>query len=95
MSYGDPTVEGAHRWALADDEAQPFFEQAVELGITFWDTSNNYQAGTSEEVVGRAIRRCSHREDIVLATKVFGRMHDGPGGSACPARPSWSRSTPL
>jgi aryl-alcohol dehydrogenase-like predicted oxidoreductase len=81
MSYGDPTTGGAHRWALADDEAQPFFEQAVELGITFWDTSNNYQAGTSEEVVGRAIRRYSRREDIVLATKVFGRMHDGPGGS--------------
>jgi 1-deoxyxylulose-5-phosphate synthase len=81
MSYGDPSTAGAHRWALADDAAQPFFEQAVELGITFWDTSNNYQAGTSEEVVGRAIRRYSRREDIVLATKVFGRMHDGPGGS--------------
>jgi len=81
MSYGDPTTHGAHRWALADDDAQPFLEQAVELGITFWDTSNNYQAGTSEEVVGRAIRRYSRREEIVLATKVFGRMHDGPGGS--------------
>jgi aryl-alcohol dehydrogenase-like predicted oxidoreductase len=81
MSYGDPTTAGAHQWALADDEAQPFFQQAVELGITFWDTSNNYQAGTSEEVVGRAIRRYSRREDIVLATKVFGKMHDGPGGS--------------
>jgi aryl-alcohol dehydrogenase-like predicted oxidoreductase len=81
MSYGDPTTEGAHRWALADDEAQPFFRQAIELGITFWDTANVYQAGTSEEVVGRAIRRYSRREDIVLATKVFGKMHDGPGGS--------------
>jgi aryl-alcohol dehydrogenase-like predicted oxidoreductase len=81
MSYGDPTTEGAHQWALADDESQPYFQQAVELGITFWDTANVYQAGTSEEVVGRAIRRYSRREDIVLATKVFGRMHDGPGGS--------------
>ena len=52
----------------------------IELGITFWDTANVYQAGTSEEVVGRAIKRFSRREDIVLATKVFGRMHDGPGG---------------
>ena len=51
MSYGDPATEGAHRWALADDEAQPFFRQAIELGITFWDTANVYQAGTSEEVV--------------------------------------------
>ena len=81
MSYGDPDTEGAHRWALADDDAQPFFRQAIELGITFWDTANVYQAGTSEEVTGRAIRQYSRREDIVLATKVFGQMHDGPGGS--------------
>jgi aryl-alcohol dehydrogenase-like predicted oxidoreductase len=81
MSYGDPTTNGAHQWALDDDEAQPYFAQAVELGITFWDTANTYQAGTSEEVTGRAIRRYSRREDIVLATKVWGRMHDGPGGS--------------
>ncbi len=80
MSYGDPTTPGAHEWSLVDDQAQPFFEQAIELGITFWDTANVYQAGTSEEVVGRAIERYSRREDIVLATKVFGRMHDGPGG---------------
>ena len=81
MSYGDPRTERAHEWALADDEAQPFFRQAVEVGITFWDTANVYQAGTSEEVVGRAIERYSRREDIVLATKVHGKMHDGPGGS--------------
>ena len=80
MSYGDPTTPGAHEWSLVDGEAQPFFQQAIELGITFWDTANVYQAGTSEEVVGRAIERYSRREDIVLATKVFGRMHDGPGG---------------
>ena len=80
MSYGDPATPGAHTWALNEDEAQPFFRQAVELGITFWDTANSYQNGTSEELVGRAITRYSRREDIVLATKVFGRMHDGPGG---------------
>jgi len=80
MSYGDPTTAGAHEWALHDEDAQPFFRQAVELGITFWDTANVYQAGTSEELVGRAIDRYSRREDIVLATKVHGRMHDGPGG---------------
>ncbi len=80
MSYGDPATPGAHTWALNDDDAQPFFRQAVELGITFWDTANSYQNGTSEELVGRAVTRYSCREDIVLATKVFGRMHDGPGG---------------
>ena len=80
MSYGDPTTPGAHEWSLNDDEAEPYFRQAVELGITFWDTANIYQAGTSEELVGRAIKHYSRREDIVLATKVHGRMHDGPGG---------------
>ena len=80
MSYGDPATTNAHTWALNDDDAQPFFRQAVEMGITFWDTANTYQLGTSEEVVGRAIRRYSRREDVVLATKVFGWMHDGPGG---------------
>src|SRR3954449_1594863 len=80
MSYGDPTTPGAHEWSLNDNEAQPFFRQAVELGVTFWDTANVYQAGTSEELVGRAIKRYARREDIVLATKVHGRMHDGPGG---------------
>ncbi len=80
MSYGDPNSPNAHRWALDDEAAQPYFQQALELGITFWDTANVYQDGTSEELVGRAIRLYSRREDIVLATKVFGRMHDGPGG---------------
>jgi 1-deoxyxylulose-5-phosphate synthase len=75
----------AHRWALADDDAQPLFRQAIELGITFWDTANVYQAETSE-VVGRAIRRYSRREDIVLATKALGKMHDGPGGSGLPRK---------
>ncbi|MFF3662308.1 aldo/keto reductase [Streptomyces olivochromogenes] len=80
MSYGDPTVPRAHPWALTEDKAAPFFEQAVELGITFWDTANVYQAGTSEEIVGRAVTKYSRREDIVLATKVRGPMHEGPGG---------------
>jgi 1-deoxyxylulose-5-phosphate synthase len=80
MSYGDPTTPNAHPWALTEDRAQPFFRQALELGVTFWDTANVYQLGTSEEIVGRAITRYSRREDIVLATKVRGKMHDGPGG---------------
>lgn len=80
MSYGDPTTPGAHSWALTENQAEPFFRQAVELGITFWDTANVYQAGTSEEIVGRAITRFSSREEIVPATKVRGKMHGGPGG---------------
>ena len=80
MSYGDAS-RGGHAWVLDEDAAAPFFRQAVELGITFWDTANVYSAGSSEEYVGRAIDRFSRREDVVLATKLNGRMHDGPGGS--------------
>jgi 1-deoxyxylulose-5-phosphate synthase len=80
MSYGQ-AASGMHQWTLDEDAAAPFFQQAVELGVTFWDTANVYQGGTSEELVGRAVHKYSRREDIVLATKVHGKMHDGPGGS--------------
>ena len=75
MSYGRAAT-GLHQWTLDEDAAAPFFRQAVELGVTFWDTANAYQSGTSEEFVGRAIEKYSRREDIVLATKVWGKMHD-------------------
>ena len=79
MSFGD-TSSGFNPWALNSDDSQPFFEKAVELGITFWDTANVYSLGSSEEIVGRAITTYSRREDIVLATKVHFPMHAGPGG---------------
>ncbi len=85
MSYGDASM-GGHSWVLDEDAAQPYFRQAVDLGITFWDTANVYSHGSSEEFVGRAIKRFTRREDIVLATKVHGRMHDGPGGSGLSRR---------
>ena len=78
MSYGDP---GFHQWTLDEEASQPFFRQAVELGINFWDTANGYGGGTSEEFVGRAVKTYARREDIVLATKVHNKMHEGPGGS--------------
>jgi 1-deoxyxylulose-5-phosphate synthase len=80
MSFGD-TSRGFNEWALDDAAAEPIFRQAVELGITFWDTANVYGHGSSEEIVGRALRKYASRDDIVLATKVFFPMHDGPGGS--------------
>jgi 1-deoxyxylulose-5-phosphate synthase len=80
MSFGD-TSKGFNEWALDDDGAEPLFRQALDLGITFWDTANVYGAGTSEEIVGRAIPRYSTREEIVLATKVHFPMHAGPGGA--------------
>ena len=85
MSFGD-TSRGFNQWALDDEAAEPLFRQAVELGITFWDTANAYGYGTSEEITGRAIRAYTRREDIVLATKVFLKMHDGPGGSGLSRR---------
>jgi 1-deoxyxylulose-5-phosphate synthase len=80
MSFGD-TSRGYNEWALDDEAAQPFFQQAVELGVNFWDTANVYGFGTSEEIVGRAIKKYAGRDDIVLGTKLFFKMHDGPGGS--------------
>jgi 1-deoxyxylulose-5-phosphate synthase len=85
MSFGD-TSRGFNQWALDDAAAEPVFRQAVELGITFWDTANAYGFGTSEEITGRAIRKYSRREDVVLATKVFFKMGDGPGGSGLSRR---------
>lgn len=79
MSFGDPDL-AFPGWAMDEQAAQPFFRQAVELGITFWDTANVYSRGSCEEIVGRAIREYTRREDIVLATKVHFKMHDGPGG---------------
>ncbi len=79
MSFGD-TSRGFNEWSLNEDESQPFFRQAVELGINFWDMANVYCLGSSEEIVGRAINRYSRRDDIVLATKLHFKMHDGPGG---------------
>jgi 1-deoxyxylulose-5-phosphate synthase len=80
MSFGD-TSRGFNEWALDDEGAEPLFRQAVDLGITFWDTANVYGFGSSEEIVGRAIRKYTRREDVVLATKVRFPMHEGPGGS--------------
>ncbi|GHF08642.1 MULTISPECIES: aldo/keto reductase [Streptomyces] len=80
MGFGGGS-HGHNPWALDEEAAAPVFRQAVELGITFWDTANVYGGGASEELVGRAVRRYTRREDVVLATKVGLPMHDGPGGS--------------
>jgi aryl-alcohol dehydrogenase (NADP+) len=80
MSYGEPD-RGAHAWSLGEDEARPHIRRAVELGINFFDTANVYSAGSSEEIVGRALRDFARRDEIVLATKVHGRMAEGPNGA--------------
>jgi 1-deoxyxylulose-5-phosphate synthase len=84
MSYGDPgaSLPGAPRWewALREEESRPFFKRALELGINFFDTANVYSLGASEEITGRALRDLAPREDVVIATKVWGRMRPGPNG---------------
>ena len=67
MSFGDKGA-GRMTWILDDDDAAPIYRQAIELGITFWDTANIYGYGTSEESVGRAIKNYTRRQDVVLAT---------------------------
>ncbi len=85
MSYGDPsaTVPGSTmrwEWALPEDASRPFFKRALELGINFFDTANVYSFGASEEITGRALRDFARREDVVIATKVWGTMRPGPNG---------------
>ncbi|MFD5254259.1 aldo/keto reductase [Streptomyces bobili] len=79
MTYGVPD-RGTHAWTLDEDASRPLIRQAVEAGITFFDTANIYSDGTSEEIVGAALRDFARRDEIVLATKVHGRMRPGPNG---------------
>lgn len=80
MTYGAPD-QGAHPWSLPEDESRPLIKQAVEAGITFFDTANVYSLGSSEEIVGRALGEFANRDDVVIATKVFNRMRPGPYGA--------------
>jgi len=80
MSYGVPD-RGAHPWSLDEDDARPFFKQALDAGINFFDTANVYSDGTSEEITGRALLSMTARDDLVIATKVHGRMRPGPNGA--------------
>jgi aryl-alcohol dehydrogenase-like predicted oxidoreductase len=84
MTYGAPATgnakPGSHAWALNEEESQPFFRQALDLGINFFDTANVYSAGASEEVLGRFLKTHTRREAVVVATKVYGVMRDEPNG---------------
>src|ERR1700755_1370608 len=79
MTYGVPD-RGTHPWTLDEEKSRPLIKEALEAGINFFDTANTYSDGTSEEIVGRALRDFTKRDDIVIATKVFNRMRPGPNG---------------
>ncbi len=70
MSYGVPE-RGAHPWTLTEELGRPFIARALELGINFFDTSNSYSDGTSEEILGRAVRDFARRDEVVIASKVY------------------------
>ena len=71
MTYGDKTAGWHGDWLLDEDESRPFFRQALEAGINFFDTANGYAGGTSEEITGKLLREMANRDEIVVATKAF------------------------
>jgi aryl-alcohol dehydrogenase (NADP+) len=80
MSWGDAS-RGGHAWVLDEDAGRAIIKQALEAGVNFLDTANVYSSGSSEEFTGRAVREYAARDDVVIATKVHGRMHEGPNGA--------------
>jgi len=79
MSYGGPTERW--QWALDEETSRPFIQRALELGINFFDTANVYSNGRSEEILGKALRDFSTRDEVVIATKVFSAMGPKPNDS--------------
>ena len=80
MSFGDSEA-WIHKWLLNEDDSRPIIKKALDLGINFFDTANVYSLGKSEEILGRALKDYANRDEIVIATKIHGKMHDGPNGS--------------
>ncbi|WP_041137960.1 aldo/keto reductase [Beduini massiliensis] len=80
MSFGDPK-KWIHSWVLNEEESRKIIKKALDLGVNFFDTANVYGVGSSEEILGRALKDYAAREKVVIATKVSGKMHEGPNGS--------------
>jgi aryl-alcohol dehydrogenase-like predicted oxidoreductase len=77
MTYGSKKWR---EWVLEENESRPFFKQALDSGINFFDTANVYSLGVSEEITGRALRDFARRDEVVIATKLFNKMRDEPNG---------------
>ena len=80
MGFGD-AERWVHKWVLNEENSRPIIKQALELGINFFDTANVYSLGVSEEILGRALNDLARRDEVVIATKVHGKMREGPNGS--------------
>jgi len=83
MTFGEPD-RGKHAWTLPEESSRPIIKHALEGGINFFDTANSYSDGSSEEIVGRALREFARREDVVVATKVYHQTGDLPEGLSRP-----------
>jgi aryl-alcohol dehydrogenase-like predicted oxidoreductase len=81
MSFGTAEGWSHNQWALNEEDSRSIIKKALDLGINFFDTANVYARGTSEEILGRALKDFANRDEVVIATKVYGKMHDGPNGS--------------
>ncbi|WP_027108517.1 aldo/keto reductase [Lacticigenium naphthae] len=79
MSFGDPN-KWIHSWVLDEEQSRKIIKKSLDMGINFFDTANVYGLGSSEEIMGKALKDYAKREEIVIATKVSGKMHEGPNG---------------
>ena len=79
MGFGDAT-RWIHKWVLNEEDSRPVIQKALELGINFFDTANVYSIGASEEILGRALKDFARRDEVIIATKVHGKMREGPNG---------------
>lgn len=79
MGFGD-AERWVHKWVLDEENSRPIIKHALELGINFFDTANVYSLGRSEEILGRALKDFAQRDEVVIATKLHGKMREGPNG---------------
>src|SRR5947208_4662236 len=80
MGFGDAD-RWVHKWVLNEENSRPIIQKALDLGINFFDTANVYSLGTSEEILGRALKDFAKRDEVVIATKLHGKMREGPNGA--------------
>jgi 1-deoxyxylulose-5-phosphate synthase len=79
MGFGD-SERWVHKWVLNEENSRPVIKKALEMGINFFDTANIYSIGVSEEILGRALKDFAKRDEVVIATKLHGKMREGPNG---------------
>ena len=84
MGFGD--AGWVHKWVLNEEDSRPIIKKALEMGINFFDTANVYSIGVSEEIVGRALKEFARRDEVIIATKVHGKMREGPNGGGLSRR---------